>query len=237
MLGDYGMQAVSDLLMAKRHEAHSTERADLFGKRFVATIETEEGKRLAEALMKQMTGGDRVRARKLYQDFFEFEPTHKIFLAANHRPTVLGSDHAVWRRIKLVPFAVTIPEAEKDPHLGEKLKAELPGILGWAVRGCLDWRRHGMQEPEEVRKATEAYQAEQDLVAGFLGACCFVNAQARVKVSALYDAYAEWSGDKVTSQRSFNDRLKGRGHASKRGHGGAYFWHGVGLAGGAGEPN
>jgi putative DNA primase/helicase len=237
LLGDYGMQAVSDLLMAKRHEAHSTERADLFGKRFVATIETEEGKRLAEALMKQMTGGDRVRARKLYQDFFEFEPTHKIFLAANHRPAVLGADHAVWRRIKLVPFAVTIPEAEKDPHLGEKLQAELPGILRWAVDGCLGWQRGGLREPKEVREATEAYQAEQDLVAGFLGACCFVNAQARVKVSALYDAYAEWSGDKVMSQRSFNDRLKSRGHTNKRGHGGAYFWHGIGLAGGAGEPN
>src|SRR5262249_36131226 len=97
MLGDYGMQAVSDLLMVKNHEGHPTERADLLGKRFVATIETEEGKRMAEALMKQMTGGDKVRARRMRQDFFEFSPTHKIILAANHRPTVRGTDLAAWR--------------------------------------------------------------------------------------------------------------------------------------------
>jgi putative DNA primase/helicase len=100
MLGDYGMQAVSELLMLKHHESHPTERADLFGMRFVVTIETEEGKRMAEALMKQMTGGDRVRARKMKKDFFEFAPTHKIVLAANHKPVVRGTDLAVWRRIK-----------------------------------------------------------------------------------------------------------------------------------------
>jgi putative DNA primase/helicase len=133
LLGDYAMQAVSDLLMAKNHEAHPTERADLFGKRFVCTIETEEGKRLAEALMKQMTGGDRMRARRMREDFWEFPPTHKIFLAANHKPTVRGTDHAVWRRIKLVPFTVRITDAEKDRQLPEKLKKEvLPG-LQWVV--------------------------------------------------------------------------------------------------------
>jgi putative DNA primase/helicase len=230
MLGDYGMQAVPELLLAKNHDSHPTERADLFGKRFVATIEAEEGKRLAEALMKQMTGGDKMRARFMRQDFFEFDPTHKIFLAANHKPVIRGTDHGTWRRIKLVPFTVTIPDEEKDKALPEKLKAELPGILAWAVRGCLDWKRHGLGEPDEVRQATATYQAEQDTVQGFLGECCFLHPQARVKSSALLDAYHEWSGDRLMTAPTFRERLKDKGFAAPtRGGGGAYFWHGIGL--------
>jgi putative DNA primase/helicase len=234
MLGDYGMQAVGDLLMVKHNESHPTERADLCGKRFVATIETEEGKRMAEALMKQITGGDKMRARKMREDFFEFSPTFKIVLAANHKPQVRGTDHAVWRRIKLVPFTVTIPHKEQDKALPARLKKELPGILAWAVRGCLDWQRHGLGEPDEVRQATAQYQAEQDAVAQFLAECCIRQGEARVKVSALYDAYGRWSGDKFTTQPAFNNRVRGKGFESKRGtHG--YFWHGLALAGDGGD--
>jgi putative DNA primase/helicase len=226
--GDYGMQAVSELLLAKSHEAHPTERADLMGKRLVATIETDQGKRLAEALMKQMTGGDKIRARKMRQDFFEFDPTHKLFLAANHKPTVRGQDHAAWRRIKLVPFGVTISEAEKDQHLPEKLKAELSGILAWAVRGCLDWQRFGMEEPDEVKAATAAYQAEQDLLAGFLADACFMNPEARCKSSALYSKYQEWSADHLTTTPEFRRRLEDKGYVCKKSEG-AIWWLGIGL--------
>jgi putative DNA primase/helicase len=229
LLGDYGMQAVADLLMTKKHEAHPTERADLFGKRLVATIETEEGKRLAEALMKQLTGGDKVRARKMRQDFFEFSPTHKIVLAANHKPQVRGTDHAAWRRIKLVPFVVTIPDHEKDKQLADRLKAESSGVLAWAVAGCLDWYRHGMQEPDEVRQATEAYRREQDVICTFITECCHCQAEARVKVSALYEAYGRWSGDRFTTQPAFNEKLRANGYESRRGHGGSYFWYGLAL--------
>jgi putative DNA primase/helicase len=229
MLGDYGMQAVSDLLMVKHNESHPTERADLFGKRLVATIETEAGKRIAEALLKQLTGGDKIRARKMRQDFFEFSPTHKIILAANHKPSLVGTDLANWRRIKLVPFNVTITEQEKDKQLPAKLKAELPGVLAWAVRGCLDWQREGMREPQEVCDATNAYRAEQDTVSAFIAACCEVKEYARVKVSRLHEAYEEWSGDKLIGSKGFRDSLKKRGFASKQGHGGSYYWHGIGL--------
>jgi putative DNA primase/helicase len=229
LLGDYAMQAVGDLLMAKLHETHPTERADLVGRRVVATIETEEGKRLAEALLKQMTGGDKVRARKMRQDFFEFQPTHKIILAANHKPTVRGTDQAVWRRIKLVPFTVTIPDDEKDKSLAEKLKAELPGVLNWALAGCRAWREHGLGEPDEVRQATATYRAEQDSVQGFLEECCVLHPEARIKGSALLEAYYGWSGDRLMSRPAFTQRLKDKGFESKRGTGGCYFWHGVGL--------
>jgi putative DNA primase/helicase len=229
MLGDYGMQAVSDLLMAKNHESHPTERADLFGKRFVATIETEEGKRMAEALMKQVTGGDPVRARKMRQDFFEFLPTHKIVLAVNHKPVVRGTDHGVWRRIKLVPFTVTISDSEKDKNLPAKLKAELPGILAWAIRGCLDWQQHGLGEPDEVRQATSQYQAEQDVIQGFLDDCCQIYPEAKVNSSALLAAYTAWSGDKSMTAQAFRKRMKDKGFESKEGAGGRYFWRGLHL--------
>jgi putative DNA primase/helicase len=229
LLGDYAIQSVPELLMIKNNETHPTERADLFGKRFVATIETDEGKRMAESLMKQLTSGDKIRARKMRQDFFEFLPTHKLFLAANHKPVVRGTDLAAWRRIKLVPFTVTIPDQEKDKTLPNKLKGELPGILAWAVRGCLEWRQGGLQEPREVREATEGYRIEQDTVGGFLESCCTLHPDLRVRVKALHEAYLEWSGDKMTSREAFGRRLKDMGYVNQPGHGKVYFWHGIGL--------
>jgi putative DNA primase/helicase len=229
LLGDYGLQAVSELLMARSHEAHPTERADLFRKRFVATIEVDQGKRLAESLMKQMTGGDRIRARRLYQDFFEFEPTHKIFLAANHKPEVAGTDLAVWRRIKLVPFVVTIAEHEKDKALAAKLRKELSGVLAWAVRGCLNWQQGGLGEPKEVRQATDEYRQEQDSVQQFIDACCFVNREARAGATPLYEAYLAWSGNKGMSQKAFGTKLGEKGFAVKAGHGNVQFRVGIGL--------
>jgi putative DNA primase/helicase len=235
MLGDYGMQAVSDLLLVKRNESHPTERADLFGKRFVATIEVDEGKRMAEALMKQLTGGDRVRARKMRQDFFEFGQTWKIMMAVNHKPTISGTDKANWRRIKLVPFTVTIPDEEKDKKLLDKLKTELPGILAWAVRGFLAWQKHGLGEPEEVTKATDAYRVEQDTLAEFLATCCVIHPEIKVRTSALLDAYVEWSGDHEMTAKAFTAKMAEKKYASGRGTGGLHFYHGVGLPTGSSD--
>jgi putative DNA primase/helicase len=228
MLGDYAGQAVSELLMQKNHEQHPTERADLLGKRLVATIETDEGKKLAESLTKQLTGGDKVKARWMKKDFFEMTPTWKLFLVANHKPTIRGQDLAIWRRIKLVPFEVTIPEEEKDKHLSAKLKAELPGILNWAVEGCRDWRREELCEPDEVKAATAAYQSEQDLISGFLAECCVLNPEARSQASKLHEAYEEWSGDRMTSPKAFGQRLEAKGYQRRRSNGRAW-WIGIGL--------
>jgi putative DNA primase/helicase len=228
LLGDYAIQTVSDLLMVKNTESHPTERADLFGRRFAATIETEEGKRMAEALTKQLTGGDKVKARKMRQDFFEFSPTWKIWLAANHYPQIRGTDYAIWRRVKLIPFTVTIPDAEKDKQLAQKLRAEAPGILAWCVRGCLAWQKDGMEEPDEVRAATEAYRKEQDTIQEFLHDCCVLNEQFSAQAGKLLEAYVSWSGEKI-SAKAFRQKLNDKGYHSERGVTGHYRYKGIGL--------
>jgi putative DNA primase/helicase len=228
LMGDYACQAVSELLMAKNTEAHPTERADLFGRRFVATIETEEGKRMAEALMKQLTGGDKVKARWMRKDFFEMAPTWKIFLAANHKPVIRGTDFAVWRRIRLLPFTVTIPEKDKDSGLSEKLRAESSGILNWALRGFREWLSRGLDDPKEVKEATAAYQREQDALADFFSECCTIADFAKVKSSVLFKAYQDWSGDRNITAQAFRKRLNDKGFFSKE-TSGSWYYQGIGL--------
>src|SRR5262249_29383360 len=129
-------------------------------------------------------------------------------------------------------FTGSIEEAEKDKQLADKLRAEWPGILAWAVRGCLDWQRHGLGEPEEVKAATDAYQAEQDTLGAFIRACCLVHAEARVTAGKLLEAYQRWSGDKDVTQRALAPRLTAKGFTNKPGTGGYVFWHGIKLADG-----
>ncbi|MDP8952545.1 MAG: phage/plasmid primase, P4 family, partial [Actinomycetota bacterium] len=231
MLGGYGKQAAPDLLMAK-HGAHPTELADLFGARLVAAQETEDGRRLAEGLVKQLTGGDRIKARYMRQDFWEFDPTHKVWLATNHKPEIRGTDHAIWRRIRLIPFDVIIPKEEQDPRLPEKLRSELPGILAWAIEGCLAWQREGLGEPPEVRAATEGYRAEQDVLAAFFEECCVIREGTWAPFKDLYAAYAAWaedSGEKPESKRKFGSRLKERGMEPDHGTDNIAIRHGIGL--------
>lgn len=228
---DYSKQAPPGLLMVKKYEAHPTELADLFGVRFVSTVEVESGKLLAEALVKQLTGGDRIKARRMREDFWEFDPTHKIFLAANHRPAIRGADHAIWRRIRLIPFNVVIPEQERDRQLAWKLKEEAPGILAWAVRGCLKWQAQGLQDPAEVLAATAAYKQEMDLLGDFLTECCVVRQGARAAAGALYEVYINWckkNGESALSQKSLSIRLRERGFAPDR-TGRVRYWVGLEL--------
>jgi putative DNA primase/helicase len=233
VVGDYGMQAAPDLLVAKKG-AHPTELADLFGMRLVASIEVEDGSRLAESLVKQLTGGDRVKARRMRQDFWEFEPTHKVLMACNHKPQIKGTDNAIWRRIRLVPFTETIPPAEQDKHLPDKLRAEKAGILRWALEGCRDWRREGLQAPEEVRKATGSYRAEMDVLGAFLRECCILDAESNVAAKDLYAAYKLWcgeNGERPETQRKFGSRLTERGgfERYRGGADGGHRWRGAEL--------
>jgi putative DNA primase/helicase len=232
-VGDYGMQAAPDLLVAKKG-SHPTEVADLFGMRLVASIEVEDGRRLAESLVKQLTGGDKVRARRMRENFWQFDPTHKVFMAVNHKPEIRGTDSAIWRRLRLIPFTETIPPAEQDKQLPQKLEAELPGILVWALEGCLEWQREGLQAPAEVRRATGQYRSEMDVIGAFLQDECEIDKGFRESFTALYQRYEKWcedGGEKAETRRRFNARLKERGgfEARRSGPGGANEWHGLRL--------
>ena len=215
LLGPYGRQIESDLLMVRRSEVHPTGLSDLEGSRLAVAMEIEDGRRLAESLVKAITGGDRLTARRMHKDFREFWPTHKLWLGANHRPVVRGTDNAIWRRIRLIPFDVTIPPGEQDRFLSAKLREELPGILTWAVYGCLEWAAEGLGVPEEVRVATDSYRAEQDILSGFLDECCIQQPSASVGSTKLAEAYREWTGTQL-SQKALAQQLQERGFERTR---------------------
>lgn len=234
ILGDYGKQTNADTFTAKTHEGGiNNDIARLSDARFVSAVESEEGQRLSEALIKQLTGGEPITARFLRKEFFEFLPKFKIFFTTNHKPIVKGNDEGIWRRIKLIPFTVTIPKEEIDMELPEKLRKELSGILKWAVEGCLKWQREGLGEPEEVKQATQGYKDEMDILGQFLSDHCVVRAGARVSAKNIYDAYKNWceeNGEYVLSSRKFNRRLEERGFVKKRsGKAGNTYFHGIGL--------
>ena len=212
MMGDYSGAAAPSLLTASTNEGHPTEIADLAGKRLVFASETEEGARLRVQLVKRLTGDAVLKARFMRQDFFEFPRTHKLIVVTNNVPTIRETSNAIWRRVRIVPFVVTIPPAEQDPQLLVKLRAEWPGILNWCIAGCLDWQRNGMQTPEEVMIATDGYRQEQDVLAEFVAERCILAEDACVRPMELYADYATWSkaiGDHQPLDRtSFNSRLR-----------------------------
>lgn len=232
VLGDYGRRTDFGTFLAQDQERVRNDLAALAGARFVSAVEVDQGRRLSEVVVKELTGGDTVSARFLYGEFFEFTPQFKLWLAANHKPEVRGNDHAIWRRIRLIPFTVTIPEGEQDRGLPEKLRAELPGMLAWAVQGCLDWQSIGLCEPEEVLDATLAYRDEMDLLGGFIADRCVVSVGNREAAAALYDAYVAWaqdSGEQPVTKRTFGRLLRDRGFADARAHGGTRLWVGIRL--------
>ena len=222
--GDYTLKAVSDLLLTKKQESHPTERADLFGRRLVVCVETGDGRVLNEPLIKELTGGDPIRARRLYENFWEFMPSHKAALCTNHKPRVRGTDHAMWRRLALLPFEVRFwnpdkgetgpPGLKQDKLLPEKLATEAEGILAWLIRGCIEWQRDGLKMPSEVMLATSEYQQSEDAVALFIAEKCIVADACRERASTLYEAYREWSeatGEHPLNQRKFGESMTGKG--------------------------
>ncbi len=213
MLGDYAAQSAPGLLLAdprggddqgKRH------RAALRSRRFVVCQEIEAGRFLNEAQVKAITGGDRITGARLFENESEFLPTHKLVIAANHKPHVRGQDHGMWRRIRLVPFPVTIPPAERDPDLTSKLLAESPGILQWALRGCLAWQRDGLTPPASITVATDSYQADEDRLGEFLEACTVRDPSGAVASAELHQVYVSWCeerNERPWGQRALTDAL------------------------------
>jgi putative DNA primase/helicase len=230
LLAGYGQKLPRDTLMAKRTGGIPNDLAALQGVRFATAIETSRRQHLDEEIVKTLTGGDPVSARFLHGEFFQFHPVAKIWLATNHKPQILGTDDGIWRRIRLVPFNVTIPEGERDQHLAAKLEAELAGILAWAVEGCQAWQREGLKPPAAVTNATDAYRREEDTLGEFLEQQCVISGIAYAYSKELHDAFVEFSGDRKMTQKAFGALLRDRGFDTTRmGHGGRRAWVGVGL--------
>ncbi|RRR68897.1 MAG: DNA primase [Candidatus Viridilinea halotolerans] len=220
LLGDYFRKAPTEMIMLQRMGgAIPNDLARLPGARMVTTGELAQSRRLDEAKVKDMTGGDTLTARFMREEYFDFQPVFKLWMYGNHKPKITGDDYGIWRRIRLIPFNAVISDTEKDPRLKAKLFAEMPGILAWAINGCIAWQREGLTPPEIVSSATAAYRAEQDVIAAFIEDRCVLHANASVGVSDLYRAYVSWcdqSGENTMSQRDFAHRMETRGLISKR---------------------
>jgi putative DNA primase/helicase len=212
-LGDYaGTADFSAFVQRHSDNGPRDDIANMMGKRFVSAQESREGAALAESLVKWLTGGDRVRARRLYENSYEFDPTHKVWLATNHKPAIRGTDPAIWSRLKLVPFEVSF-EGREDKTLKQALLRELPGILAWAVEGCRLWQKEGLSFPESVVNATSEYRRDSDQVRRFTEECCTVGQFAQVKARTLYGAYRKWAeqtGEEILSETAFGIRISER---------------------------
>lgn len=209
VLGDYAATAAPGLLVGGGKDRHPTEVADLFGRRMVTAHETGEGGALKEDVVKQLTGGDKVKARFMRADFFEFDPTHKLQMLTNHKPSIKGSDNGIWRRVLLMPYMARFAVAEevlagrahfiRDTGIAERLKAEAQGVLTWVVEGAKAWAQDGLQPPDAVLAASRDYQTEQDRVWQFLSECCELDLKAHESLSdgmgGLYPTYRSWCND------------------------------------------
>lgn len=211
LLGEYAKAVQPETLMARDRGGVPNDIARLAGVRFAPTVEVEDGRRLAESIVKQLTGGDAVSARFMRREFFDFVPVVKLWIVTNHRPQILGTDHAIWRRLLMIPFAVTVPKERRDKDLEAKLFAEAPGILNWLRAGVKAWRARGLDPPEAVRAATEKYRADMDRVGVFLKERCRVGLTGRTKKTAVYAAYRQWCTDGhygVLSKGRFHEKLQ-----------------------------
>lgn len=223
---NYSAQVAPGLLFQSAKDSHPTGMADIEGTRFAVTHELDSGTRLAEGLVKSMTGGDRIKARRMRQDYTEFDPTHTLFLCANSRPVVRGSDDGIWRRLRLIPFRQQFKGEQDDTELGDKLAAEAPGVLAWLVAGARQWFEMGLADPAPVLEATAAYRGEQDVLGDFLDSECVMGERLKIPAAALYKRFGEWFkdnlGDDPWSQTTFGRRLTDRGIEPKRSRDGRY---------------
>jgi putative DNA primase/helicase len=226
--GDYVTQAAYETFSQKSHGQIPSDLAAMRGSRLVSLPDLDKGDRLHEALIKQATGGDQIRARYLYGKWFTYTPQFKLWLMGNHKPEIRDSSHGMWRRIRLIRFGVQV--AKQDTNLRPKLLQELPGILNWAVKGCLAWQKYGLGAPTEVHEATAEYRAEMDILGPFLNACCIRTPGAVVRAATIYEAYTQWAtanGEVPLTKPAFGQGLTERGIGNKHGREGSLR---VGLA-------
>jgi putative DNA primase/helicase len=192
ILNDYATVASADTLLVKRGDAVPNDLAILRGSRLASVSETGSGRHLNEALVKQITGGGQISARFLYGEYFVFNPTFKIWIDTNHKPSIKGTDHAIWRRVRLIPFEFQVDPLLRDNDLGQKLLQEKEGILNWLIQGCLKWQKEGLQIPQEIANATAAYQEDEDVLGDFINEYCDVDENAKILFKELYQTYLEY---------------------------------------------
>jgi putative DNA primase/helicase len=226
VLGDYQRCAAMEWFVASKTERHPTDMAGLCGARLATASETEQGRPWAEEKIKQLTGGDPITARFMRGDFFDYVPTFKLLFFGNHKPKIVNVDEAMRRRFNLIPFSVTIPVAERDKTLGDKLLLELPGILSWMIEGCLRWQSDGLDQPKAVKDATAAYLQSQDLIAAWIEDCTSVDYNRHEDTNDLYHSYSKWlerNGEAMVQLSNFKESLNRRpgllAHRSMTGRG------------------
>lgn len=229
---DYACTIGTDMLMVSHTDRHPTEVARLRGVRLAVGSEIENGRTWAESKIKALTGGDRLQGRFMRQDFFEFQPQFKLLVVGNNKPSLRGVDEAIRRRLHLVPFTVTIPEDERDPDLPAKLRREWPAILRWAIDGCMVWQRRGLDAPDLVREATDAYLETEDTFARWIEECAEEDPQAWETSASLYNSWKRWAdgaGEYVGSKKRLAQELEKRGYERKRGSDGSRGYVGLRL--------
>jgi putative DNA primase/helicase len=231
-LGDYADAADPLLLTARTFDAHPTGVADLFGLRLAVLHESDNGRRLAEATVKRLTGGDVLKARRMREDFWSFAPSHTFIMLTNHKPIIAGTDDAIWRRPRLIPFDVVIPQAEQDETIGERLALEAAAVLAWLIDGYHEWRARGLDEPDAVRDATAAYRLESDAVNRFIEERCFTGPYHTVRSAELFNAWVAWckvEGEESGTNKAFSTMLEAKGYDKRPTNVGA-VWLKLGLA-------
>lgn len=219
LLGDYCTVAAMETFVETKGERHPADLAMLHGARLVVSQESEEGHRWATSRIKSLTSGDPITARFMRRDFFTFAPRFKLMFAGNHRPGLRHVDEAMRRRINLVPFRVTIPPDQRDPSLPEKLRAELPGILLWALEGCIEWQENGLQPPASVREATDDYLSDEDTLEQWLEETITSDAGGFVRVADLHGSYQTWAktyGERFMGIKRFSQVIQDRGYVRGR---------------------
>jgi putative DNA primase/helicase len=231
MLGEYGCHTPTETLLTKQYDNNiPADLARLDGMRMVTAIEADANRHLAEAKIKAMTGGEPIVARFMRQNFFSFEPEYKLWLVANDRPRVRGTDEAFWRRVRVIPLGIEIPAEERDKKLAEKLRAEWPGILAWAVRGCRKWQAKGLSQPKTVRSATKGWHQEMDHLKKFVGEQLIIAPGHKIAASQLFDLYKKWCsahGEEALTVQDFKAKLQESHDLTHVRTKGKSWWRGV----------
>jgi len=230
IMGEYAGSTAPYLMVMRQHDEHPVEIADLFGKRLMVASETERGSQLRIQLIKKLTGDQTIKARRLYENYFEFKATHKLFLVTNNKPKITEDSEAVWRRIRLIPFTVTIPKDERDPKLLRKLRKEKAGIFAALVRACLEWKHGGLQDSKEVEKATESYRTESDSFKSFISEKCKLGSKVKKsRTGVLRSRYISFCSDRGREPLTLHEwygRLLDVGCVNTK-HRGYRVWKGI----------